>query len=261
MYLDDAVDTCGEEFVCIADDSETLEDFRSVVVDCSASVKPVMLLYAASPIPSYLGIVRGWTRCLHHNTLHEFRIEEDEKLTSIGTSHLLADHDENRNKSAVAVSRDRPHLSHQIPEARAANKLTLVLKLSSDSLELGFHIGVVRGEGANLAKHCLGFFPSVLFGEPAGRLVGQEHADDEQHCWEGLHGKGDCVLGYSGDVKFATVVDPECQHDTDRDHELVQAGQGASNSSRGILRGIERVDHRRRADTKASKHTKESVGA
>ena len=71
-YLDDAVDTCGEEFVCITNDSKTPENFRGVVIDCLMSAKLVVLLYAveslASPIPSYLGLVRGVRWHLHHTT-------------------------------------------------------------------------------------------------------------------------------------------------------------------------------------------------
>lgn len=70
-------------------------------------------------------------------------------VDGVGAGHLLADHEEDADEGALAVARDRPHLSHEVPGARAADELALVLELRDDVLEFALDVGVGGGQVAH----------------------------------------------------------------------------------------------------------------
>ena len=74
----------------------------------------------------------------------------------------------------------------------------------------------------------------------AGRLVAEEHAEEEEEGGQGLQRDGHDPDGVAGDVEKGGVVDPEADHDAGYDRELVEAGEGAADGAGGILGNVER---------------------
>lgn len=156
-------------------------------------------------------------------------------LHRVGTGHLLADHETNRKEGTVPVAGDCPHLSHQVFETRIANQSAFVVKLIPDLGELAGNVGVRGRKSADAREGCGSLFPAVLASEPAGRLIAEPHGAEEQSGGETLHDKGNDVLGVASDVCVGAVVDPERQHDTGGDEELVDTSQTTADGTRSVL--------------------------
>lgn len=122
-------------------------------------------------------------------------------VDGVRAGHLLAYHQDDADDGALPVPGYQPHLLHQVPEAGAADQLALVLELVDDVLELAFDVWVVWRQRSDFGEGCLGFLPSVLFGEESGRLVAQKHPEEQENCWKGLHGKRYDVHGGTADVE------------------------------------------------------------
>lgn len=149
--------------------------------------------------------------------------------------HLLTDHQANRKKCALPVSRNCPHLPHQILEASIADKSALVVKLVLDLSDLTGDVRVGSWKGANTGEGSRGLIPAILASEPTRRLVAEPHRAEKEDSWETLHDERDDVLRVALQVGVRTVVDPKGEHDTGGDEELIDASQATTNGARGIF--------------------------
>lgn len=110
-----------------------------------------------------------------------------------------------------------------------------MVELIPDLGELAGDVGVRGRKSADAREGCGSLFPAVLASEPAGRLIAEPHGAEEQSGGETLHDKGNDVLGVASDVCVGAVVDPERQHDTGGDEELVDTGQTTADGTRSVL--------------------------
>lgn len=170
----------------------------------------------------------------------------------VDTGHLLADHEQNGNDGTLAVAGDGPHLLHEGAEGGIASQAALRLKLLGHLVDLVLDVLAVGREATGAGQDDGGALPVVLAGAPTGGLGGEEHAGDEQDGGECLEGKRDDEDGVAGDVEQAAVVDPEGQHNTDDDEELVDGGQATADGTRGALGDVERHEGGGGTDTETS---------
>jgi hypothetical protein len=151
------------------------------------------------------------------------------------TSHLLADHQSNGKKSTVSVARNGPHLPHQVLEAGITDQSAFVVKLILDLCQLASDVRVSRRKSTDKRKDIRGLVPTVLTGQPTRRFVTEPHRSKQQHGRKTLHDERDDVLRVARNVSVRAVVDPEGQHDTGSDEELVNSGQATTNGTRSVL--------------------------
>lgn len=122
---------------------------------------------------------------------------------------LLRTHQAHRQEGAAAVAGDRKHLLPDGLDARpAVDAGELLFQLTAHLEQLALDVRVVGRETPELGEDGGTALPAVGAGEPAGRLVQAEHADEEEDGWQNLHCQGHLPLSVAGDVEFAAVVDP-----------------------------------------------------
>lgn len=64
------------------------------------------------------------------------------------------------------------------------------------------------------------------------------------HCGHHLKGEWDNIDSIALDVQLGSVIDPERQHDSSDDEELVNSSQSSTDGTRGIFGNIKRCEHR-----------------
>ena len=83
-------------------------------------------------------------------------------VDSIGTSHLLCDHEPDGDYSSFSVSRNGPHLSHQVHERSATDQGSFVVKLLLHLAEFHLHIRVGGRKCSDVRQDCRGFIPAIF---------------------------------------------------------------------------------------------------
>lgn len=113
----------------------------------------------------------------------------------------------------------------------------LELRLGLDLEEFELKKLVVGWEIAEIHEHLTGFFVTTVVDEPTGREWHPDHADEEADRRGNLKADGDepggiglCLEGRSTD-EVAAVVDPEADHDSKGDGELLQSDKSSTNLS------------------------------
>lgn len=149
-HFDDAVDAGGEEAGFGGVEAKVLEDLGSVV---------------------WLGV----SLVLKRGESKKGRLTVD----GIGTGHLLADHQADRDESTLAVARNEPHFPLEVHEGSTADQSPLVLELFPNLTEFMADVVVVSWQLAQVCEDSFGVFPSVGLCEPTRRFLAQEHADEE----------------------------------------------------------------------------------
>ena len=109
-------------------------------------------------------------------------------------------------------------------------KLVLDLRNFAGDVRVGWWKGANAGEGGRC------FIPAILASEPARRLIAEPHRAKEEDGRKTLHDEWDDVLRIAFEVSVRAVVDPEGEHDTGSDEELIDTGQAAADGTRGVLR-------------------------
>lgn len=176
-------------------------------------------------------------------------------VDGVGTGHLLANHEHDRDDGTLAVGWDGPHLSLQIHEGGTGNQLSLVLKLLGHFLQLHADVWVISWEVAESDQDGSGLLPVILLCEETWRLVAEEDTDDQDDSWKHLKGQWDLPLSATSCVEKRTIVDPKREHDTGRDVQLVYTSQATTDRSRSVLRDVKRSQHGGSSDTQTSDET------
>lgn len=101
----------------------------------------------------------------------------------------------------------------------------------------------------------LRFFPPVFCSQPPRRLGAKQHAEPEEQCRERLDRERKDVLDLALHVEVGRVVDPEGDHATRDDEQLVHAGEQTADGSWGVFGHVDWVDGTGCADTDARDET------
>jgi hypothetical protein len=82
------------------------------------------------------------------------------------------------------------------------------------------------------------------------RLWHKEHADDQEHTWDELHGKGRNPLsGVGFHVSLDAIADPEANACSRLDTDLVDTNEATADRRRGQFSDIERNNSASKTDT------------
>lgn len=189
---------------------------------------------------------------------------------SVNSRHLLADHEPDADQGALAVRGDSPHLLEECLGGGVADEAALVLKLGGHLLDFGADEVVVGGKAfqVSLLHHSENLrhrnlpaktdddagstLPVILASTPTRALGANEHAKDEENSGSALKSQRDDVDSGRRDVQETAVVDPVRDHYTRNDEQLVEGGQGTTNSTRRALGDVQRRQSRRRTNTQPS---------
>lgn len=156
-------------------------------------------------------------------------------IDSVGTGHLLANHESDGDESSLSVSWDGPHLALEIHEAGPTDQTSLHLKLFGHFFQLHADVRVVGGKVTNANQHSRCLLPVVLLGKETRSLVAQGDTDQHEDSWKHLHSQRDLPLRVSLAVKERSIVDPEGHHDSDGNVKLVDTSKTSTDRSRGVL--------------------------
>lgn len=140
----------------------------------------------------------------------------------------------------------------QVRGGGVTDEPALGLELLDDLGELLLEVGVRGREVTKARQHILALLPAVLAGEPAGRLVAEQHAEAQQQGGERLDREREDVHDLAGHVDVDRIVDPEGDHTTRHDEELVHARQQTTDGTRRVLAHVQRVDGRCGTDSETS---------
>lgn len=99
---------------------------------------------------------------------------------SVGTSHLLANHERDADDGPSAISRNLPHLLEDGLGRSITSQATLSLELFCHVLNLLAHVLGISWHTAKLGENKTGPLPVVLTRAPTGRFGGEEHAGNKE---------------------------------------------------------------------------------
>ena len=83
-------------------------------------------------------------------------------VDGVGSSHLLCDHKPDGDDGSLSVSRNGPHLSHQVHERSATDQGSFVVKLLLHLAEFHLHIRVGGRKCSDVRQDCRGFIPAIF---------------------------------------------------------------------------------------------------
>ena len=143
-------------------------------------------------------------------------------VDGVGSGHLLADHESDRDKCALAVTRDGEHLLEEVLNGSTGDEHALVLKLVGNILQFSSNVLVGRRQVADTREDGSSLFPAILLGEETRGLLVQGHAAKEKDGGKSLKGKRNDVDSLAArDVHERTIVDPESQTGSSGNEQLV----------------------------------------
>lgn len=178
-------------------------------------------------------------------------------VDSVGTGHLLANHQADGDESALSVSGDGEHLPQEILDGGTSDKHAFVLELIGDILDLILDVRVGFRKTSDTCKYFGSFLPAILLSEITWGLLVESHADNEEYSGKGLESKRNNIdPGAAAEVHERSIVDPEGETGSSCDEELVETSKTTTNTTGSVFRDIERDNHGSTTDTDTSNETR-----
>ena len=179
-----------------------------------------------------------------------------------GARPLTEELDHGDHVDTVQVALVEEHLLDLAPEADSAGSLKLLVESSLDHGYLANNVLAIGGLLAETSQDLRGLLRLALLDEETGRLVLEEHEDEDDSSHHDVQAGGNqpLVVALLGNVNRRAIVGKVRQHNTDIHGTSEETGAETTDRRWRNLCDIHRTDDGRLADSQTSDETTSIYG-